>query len=109
MTNIKLGAFNAEKFQDSASKAAALLRALSNEKRLMILCRLSSGEFSVGELQKDFTISQSAFSQHLAILRAEGLVGTRRESQTIYYSISDPAALRVIETLASIYCPEMLI
>jgi len=97
-----------ELFENKAGKAAAMLRALSNDKRLMILCRLCAGERSVGELQKDFGLSQSAFSQHLAVLREQGLVTTRRESQTIYYSISDPAALRIIETLASIYCPEML-
>jgi len=97
-----------ELFESKAGKAAAMLRALSNEKRLMILCRLCAGECSVGELQKDFGLSQSAFSQHLAVLREQGLVATRRESQTIHYSISDPATFRIIETLASIYCPEML-
>jgi len=97
-----------ELFEGKAGKAAAMLRALSNEKRLMILCRLCAGECSVGELQKGFKLSQSAFSQHLAVLREQGLVATRRERQTIHYSISDPATFRIIETLASIYCPEML-
>lgn len=106
MLNTEL--FDPKLFEAKAGKAAALLRTLSNEKRLMILCRLSAGEQSVGALQKNFGLSQSAFSQHLAVLRAQGLVATRRESQTIYYSISDPSALRIIETLASIYCPEML-
>nr|WP_033314860.1 metalloregulator ArsR/SmtB family transcription factor [Robiginitomaculum antarcticum] len=96
-------------FETKASEAAAMLRALSNERRLMILCRLSGGELSVGDLQKDSGLSQSAFSQHLAVLRDQGLVATRRESQIIYYSVSDPAALTIMKTLASIYCPEMLI
>jgi len=94
-------------FEAKSSKAAAMLRALSNEKRLMILCRLSAGECSVGALQSGSGLSQSAFSQHLAVLREQELVTTRRERQTIYYSISNPAALHIIETLASIYCPEM--
>lgn len=100
--------FDPEIFESKAGQAAAMLRVLSNDKRLMILCRLSAGECSVGDLQKDFSLSQSAFSQHLAVLREQGLVATRREAQTIYYSISNPAALRIMETLASIYCPEML-
>lgn len=101
--------FNLADFEAKASQAAALLRAMSNEKRLMILCRLSGGECPVGILQAEFDLSQSALSQHLAKLRAQGLVATRRERQTVYYSISNPATLRIIETLASIYCPEMLL
>ena len=95
-------------FQAKAGQAASLLKSLSNDKRLMILCRLAGNEVSVGELQKDSGLSQSAFSQHLAVLRAGKLVQTRRDGQTIYYSISDPAVLKVMETLASIYCPEIL-
>ena len=64
---------------------------------------------SVGALQSDIDLSQSALSQHLAVLREQDLVKTRREGQSILYSIADPAALKVIETLAAIYCPEMLI
>lgn len=96
-------------FEAAAIQAAALMRSLSNEKRLMILCRLSGGEAAVGDMRKDFNLSQSAFSQHLAVLRDQDLVKTRREGQTIYYSIADPAVLQVIETLASIYCPEILL
>lgn len=101
-------AFDASRFQAQASQAAALLRAMANERRLMILCRLGAGEMSVGALQTDIDLSQSALSQHLAVLREQGLVKTRREGQSILYSIADPAALKVIETLAAIYCPEML-
>jgi ArsR family transcriptional regulator len=88
-----------------AAAAARLLRALANEHRLLILCHLVKGERSVGQLQPVVGLSQSALSQHLAVLRDEGLVATRRESQTIWYRIDDPAALRVVETLADIFCP----
>ncbi len=100
--------FDPALFEEKAAAAAQLLRAMSNEHRLMILCRLGPDERSVGELGSDFNLSQSALSQHLAVLRDEGLVTTRREGQTIYYRIADPAAVRVIETLAAIFCPEML-
>jgi ArsR family transcriptional regulator len=89
----------------SAAAAAKLLRALANEHRLLILCHLVEGEMSVGQLQAVIGLSQSALSQHLAVLREEGLVATRRESQTIWYRIDDPDALRVVETLADIFCP----
>ena len=95
-------------FQANASVAASLLKAMSNPHRLMILCRLGAGEASVGELQADSGLSQSALSQHLAVLRQRALVDTRRDAQTIYYRLSDPAVRQVIETLMKIYCPEML-
>jgi ArsR family transcriptional regulator len=103
-TDVKL---NPALFEDKARQAARHLKALSNEQRLMILCRLSGGECSVGDLREDFDLSQSAFSQHLAILRDQGLIAARREGQTVFYSICDPASLRIVETLASIYCPEL--
>lgn len=89
----------------NAAKAAALLRALANERRLLVLCQLSEGELSVGALQGRLGISQSALSQHLAVLREEKLVATRRESQTIFYRIADPAAAKIITALTEIYCP----
>ena len=94
-------------FQASASDAAALLRALSNEKRLMVLCQLGDRELSVGQLAPVVGLSQSALSQHLARLRAEGLVGTRRDGTSIFYRITDPAALKVIAVLAEIFCPPL--
>ncbi len=100
--------FDAAVFENKATKAATVLRAMSNERRLMILCRLGAAERSVSALGSDFDLSQSALSQHLAVLREEGLVTTRRDGQTIFYRIADPAAVRVIEALISIYCPEML-
>lgn len=103
------GMFNANldlaDFQTSAGEAAKLLRALGNERRLMILCQLADGERSVGELMPRVGLSQSALSQHLAVLREEGIVATRREAQTIWYRIADPAALKVVATLAEIFCP----
>jgi ArsR family transcriptional regulator, virulence genes transcriptional regulator len=92
-------------FAAKAGEAAALLKALANETRLMVLCQLVDGEHSVGALQDACGLSQSALSQHLARLRDEALVATRRESQTIYYRLADPKAARVLETLAAIYCP----
>ncbi len=97
-----------EVFEAKAGEAANLLKAMSNPHRLMILCRLGASEASVGELQADSGLSQSALSQHLAVLRQGDFVGTRREAQTIYYSLSDPAVRDVITTLMKIYCPEML-
>ena len=100
--------FDLALFEESASRAAALLRVLGNEKRLMVLCQLADGELSVGALQARVDLSQSALSQHLALLRKHGIVATRRESQTIHYRIADPAALRVIQTLAELFCPPEL-
>ncbi|WP_368065917.1 metalloregulator ArsR/SmtB family transcription factor [Hyphomonas sp.] len=93
-------------FRERAGEAAKLLRTMSNEHRLMILCRLGDGELSAGDLLDGSTLSQSALSQHLAVLREDGLVATRREAQSIFYRTSDPSALLVIETLAAIFCPE---
>lgn len=92
-------------FEAKVGAAADLLRALANERRLMILCQLGAGELSVGALQERLGLSQSALSQHLAILRDEGVVTTRRQSQTIFYRIANPAAVQLIATLAAIYCP----
>jgi DNA-binding transcriptional ArsR family regulator len=95
---------HAGEMQDHASDAAGLMKALGNESRLMILCILAEGERSVGELNEMVPLSQSALSQQLARLRQQGLVGTRRESQTIYYSLASGPADRVINLLHEIYC-----
>jgi DNA-binding transcriptional ArsR family regulator len=100
-----LANFDITEFQASAAEAAKLLRALGNERRLMILCQLTEGERSVGELLPLVGLSQSALSQHLAVLRDEGVVATRRDAQTIWYRINDPAAVKVVATLAEIFCP----
>jgi DNA-binding transcriptional ArsR family regulator len=96
--------FMMEQMKLHAADAAGLMKALGNESRLMILCTLASGECSVGELNEIVPLSQSALSQQLARLRQQGLVRTRRESQTIYYSLAPGAAVRVIEVLHDIYC-----
>lgn len=92
-------------FEANAGAAAKLLRALANERRLTILCQLTEGERSVGQLFPQVGLSQSALSQHLAVLREEGIVATRREAQVVWYRIADPAALKVVSTLAEIFCP----
>ena len=96
---------NLAQFEESAGRAAALLKLLGNEKRLIMLCQLADGELSVSELQMRVGLSQSALSQHLALLREHGVVDTRREAQVIFYRIADPAVMRVIETLAELFCP----
>jgi len=93
-----------EEMREHASDAAQLLKALANENRLMILCTLSEGEMSVGQLNQRMDLSQSALSQHLAVLRRDELVTTRREAQTIHYSLSTGPAGRIIEVLHGIYC-----
>ncbi|KIL99420.1 Transcriptional regulator ArsR family [Paramagnetospirillum magnetotacticum MS-1] len=93
-----------EKLQESARRASALLKAMSNEHRLMILCQLLPGEKSVGELERIIGLSQSALSQHLARLRRDTLVTTRRQAQTIFYSLAGVEARAVIDTLYGLYC-----
>lgn len=95
---------NMEQMLLHASDAAGLMNALGNESRLMILCTLAAGERSVGDLNEVVPLSQSALSQQLARLRQQGLVKTRRESQTIFYSLSPGPADRVINLLHEIYC-----
>ncbi len=97
---------SADRMGVHASDAARLLKTLANEKRLMILCLLVESERSVGELNARVELSQSALSQHLAVLREEGLVHTRRDAQSIYYSLAEGPAQHVIDTLHSIYCAD---
>ncbi|USQ98556.1 ArsR/SmtB family transcription factor [Caulobacter sp. RL271] len=100
-----LSRFDVSQFEASAAQAAKLLRALANERRLMILCQLADGERTVGQIQPLVGLSQSALSQHLAVLRDEGVVASRREATSVWYRIADPAALKVVGTLAEIFCP----
>ncbi len=93
-----------EKMAEHADEAAQLLKALSNRSRLMVLCILSEGELSVGELQERVPLSQSALSQHLAVLRRDQLVSTRRQSQTIYYTLQNDKAARVIALMYELFC-----
>jgi ArsR family transcriptional regulator, virulence genes transcriptional regulator len=97
-----------KKLAKQAGEAAQLLKLLGNEKRLMILCFLAvRGEMTVGELASAVRLSQSALSQHLARLRADGLVAFRRTSQTLHYHIADRRALHVLQVLKQIYCGEL--
>lgn len=90
--------------RSNATQAAELLKAMSNENRLIILCYLGEKEMSVSELNSVIDLSQSSLSQHLARLRKDGLVKTRRESQTIYYTIAHPSIEKLITFLHSEFC-----
>jgi DNA-binding transcriptional ArsR family regulator len=87
-----------------AGDASRLLKALANEKRLMILCLLADGERTVGEINAALDLSQSALSQHLAVLREDGLVRTRRDAQSVVYSLPQGPAKRIIDVLHGVYC-----
>ncbi len=95
---------NIEFKRSAARKATTLLSSLANENRLAVLCQLVKGECNVSDLQKLVGLSQSALSQHLARLRADGLVRTRREGTTIFYSLAGDDAVRVLEALYELYC-----
>lgn len=95
---------NTAAMQRNARKASALLKALANERRLLILCHLAGGEKSVSELGELVGLGQSALSQHLARLRRDHLVVTRRAAQTIYYSLSGHEVGAIMETLYNLYC-----
>ena len=86
------------------SNASELLKAMSNKWRLMILCQLSEGEKTVGELQGLLGLAQSAVSQHLAILRRENIVQSRKHAQSISYSLSGDTAIKVMATLHEVFC-----
>jgi len=93
-------------FERKVAEAAQLLKLLANESRLLILCQLAmTREMSVGDLADAVDLSQSALSQHLAKMREDGLLATRREAQTVFYRILDPNAARLLALLKNIYCP----
>jgi DNA-binding transcriptional ArsR family regulator len=89
-----------------AREAAAMLQLLANERRLLVLCHLAgAGELPVGALSGMIGLSQSALSQHLARLRADGLVATRRDGQSVFYRLADPRVARLLALLRELYCP----
>lgn len=93
-------------FEANATHVAGILKALSNERRLMILCKLVEwGEANVGTLADAVGLSSSALSQHLAIMREEGIVTTRRDAQTIWYRIADPKIETLLGHLQQLFCP----
>ncbi len=102
------GGSELEMLAAQAATAARMLKLIGNENRLLILCSLiARGEMKVGDLVKAIGLSQSALSQHLALLRADGLIEFRRELQTLYYRVSDPRAARILKLLKDIYCGDL--
>jgi DNA-binding transcriptional ArsR family regulator len=95
---------NMDVAQEMVEPASRILRILSNPHRLLVLCTLRDGEKYAGELGRDLDLSQSALSQHLAVLREEGLVETRREGQRISYRLASPEVRRIIQLLHDLYC-----
>jgi DNA-binding transcriptional ArsR family regulator len=94
----------AREMQPHAVEAAQLLRALANEQRLMVLCHLVQGPLSVGQLNRRLPLSQSALSQHLAVLRESGIVQTEREAQTVRYSLPPGVVTRLLRVLHQEFC-----
>lgn len=92
----------------AAQKATGVLRVMANEDRLLLLCQLTHGEKSVGELEQLLDIRQPTLSQQLGVLRIDGLVVTRREGKRIYYSVADANVLALLKTLYELYCPKDL-
>lgn len=93
-----------EQMRQHAREATALLKAMGNEDRLLILCTLSQGELSVGELEARTQIHQPTLSQQLTVLRAQGMVSCRRDGRFVYYAVCSHAALATIETLYGLFC-----
>ncbi|QIK96483.1 helix-turn-helix transcriptional regulator [Sphingomonas sp. HDW15A] len=97
-------------FVGQAAQAATVMKAMAHEGRLRVLCYLSeAGELSAGELTHRVGLSQSALSQHLSLLRAEGLVATRKEAQSVHYRIADPKIRALLSALHDIYCPDFVV
>lgn len=90
-----------------SAEVATLLKLLSNEHRLLILCNLADNELCVSDLEQRLNISQSSLSQHLARLRSQGVVEFRKESTTVYYTLSNPKAASLIKTIHSLYCKDV--
>ena len=95
---------NHKEMKKNAVKAARFLKTIANPARLLILCNLIDGEKSAGSLWEKSTLSQSAFSQHLAVLRREKIVSTRKDAQTVYYVLADDKAVSVLELMYKLYC-----
>lgn len=99
-------AVDIQTFEAKAAEAAKMLKLLANEHRLLVLCRLvAEREMTVGDIADAIGLSQSALSQHLAKMRDDGLVATRRDGQTIYYRLADKNVARVLTLLKNIFCP----
>jgi ArsR family transcriptional regulator, virulence genes transcriptional regulator len=97
---------NLQHMLQNSAKAVKLLKMVSNERRLLILCHLLQGELSVGEMNQQLQLSQSALSQHLALLRKHKLVKTRKSAQTVYYALNSEEAAALISLLHQLYCSD---
>ncbi|CCN68645.1 ArsR/SmtB family transcription factor [Vibrio nigripulchritudo] len=95
---------NLERMKDNALEVAEILRILSHPERLLVLCQLMEGELGAGQLQNSSTLSQSAFSQHLTVLRKHNLVKVRKESQQVFYSLADERIAALIHNLHKVFC-----
>lgn len=95
---------NLSQMQQNAVEASDLLKVMAHPERLMVLCQLTQGEVGVGALQAGSTLSQSAFSQHLTVLRKHGLIQARKESQQVFYSLADARVIQLIQSLETIFC-----
>lgn len=95
---------NLEQLAINAGQAEAFMKILANKNRLMILCSLLDKECSVSELNQNVPLGQSALSQHLAVLRQHSLVNTRRDAQSIYYSVTDTRVKEIIQKLYEFFC-----
>ena len=95
-----------DKMRSNAGEAALLLRSLGNPDRLLLLCQLAQEELCVSEIEARTGIRQPSLSQQLGVLRREGLVATRKEGKRVYYSVADPRALAVLNTLYQLFCAE---
>lgn len=93
------------RLQRAARRATTTLQAIANENRLLLLCQLAQGEAAVAELEQGLGIRQPTLSQQLGVLRAEGLVATRREGRRIFYRVADPKVHAILETLYGLFCP----
>ena len=99
-------AMDIDVMQANAAEASKLLKTLANTSRLLVLCALVTREHTAGELEELTGLSQPAISQHLARLREERIVSTRREAQRIFYALSNSEVLAVLETLHRLYCSD---
>ncbi|MDM0110214.1 metalloregulator ArsR/SmtB family transcription factor [Variovorax sp. J22R24] len=95
-----------EALRGAAGKAVGALKVLANEDRLLLLCQLSQGEMCVRDLERTLDIHQPTLSQQLGVLRNEGVVGTRREGKSIFYSVAAPSMLEILALLYRLYCPK---
>jgi DNA-binding transcriptional ArsR family regulator len=103
---MNLATLDMQRMRAAAEQATSALRTLANADRLLLLCQLSQGEKSVGELEALLDIRQPTLSQQLAVLRNEGLVNTRRDGKRIFYSVADPRTLQILATLYQLYCTD---